>query len=277
MSLSPGLHRGVPSADYLALDAIGSGRLGWLATSPMHYRYMCGQPRAETDATELGTALHSALLEPDLFLAHYIVEPDPHQVAPDAVKPRATKLYKDAVADLERSGRTVLRIDEMAAVRAMADSVRAHPHAARLLERAPEREVTMLWDQDGRRCRGRADLLGDGVLADVKTVRNLAKFSPWVISDRAYHRQAGHYTIGLERLERRIQHVFFIAVENVAPFDVGVFALDPDALRIGQMECENLLARLDECEASGCWPGMFPEVVTATISDRMLSDLEEVA
>lgn len=276
MTLSPGLHRGLPMAQYLALDAIGSGRLGWLAVSPRHYAHMILQPREETDATRIGTAVHVALLEPDLFLSTYALEPGP-EVAPTAVKFRATNAYKSACAELERAGRIVLKVDEMADVLAMADSIRKHEVAAKLLERAPEREVTGLWDQDGRRCRLRADLLGDGILGDVKTTRSLARFSPWVISDEGYYRQAGLYSMGLERLGRPIRHVYFIAVENTAPFDVGVFALEPDALRIGQLEVEQLLARLDECERSGCWPGMFPEVATATISNQLLEQLEEVA
>ena len=270
-----GLHPGIPMKDYLALDAIGSGRLEWLNVSPLHFKYMLDQPREETAAQHLGTALHAAVLEPDLFQNLYA--PEPLEVAAGNIKPRATKAYKDAVAELEELGFTVLRDDVMAKVRAMAIAVRGHTHARRLLERATDRELTMLWDRDGRLCRGRADLLGRGVMADLKTTRNLKDFSPWAISKLGYFRQAAWYWDGAAKLGRPIEHFFFIAVESSPPHDVGVFVLDPAAIVVGLEECDRLMGRLAECERSGQWPGMFPDVVTATVTDALIGQLADEA
>ena len=274
--LPPGLHRGIPMRDYLALNAMGSGRLEWLNTSPLHYRYMLEQPRESTDAQDLGTALHMAVLEPALFEEAYVLEP--LDVAPLNAKPRATNAYREAVAALQEGGRTVLREDVMEKVRAMADAVRGHEHAAALLARAPERELTMVWEYGGRLCRGRADMLGDRVVGDLKTTRSLKDFSPWVISKFGYHRQAAFYELGLRALDRKIEHYFLVAVENVEPFDVGVFALENAARIAGFMHNEYLLQRLNECETSGRWPGMYPTVVPGTITDALMESLgEEVA
>ena len=61
----PGLHRGLPMAEYQAIDAMGSGRLEWLHVSALHYRWMLEHPPETTEAQHLGTALHMAVLEPD--------------------------------------------------------------------------------------------------------------------------------------------------------------------------------------------------------------------
>lgn len=253
-------------AAYQSIEAVSSTQLGWLAVSPLHYRWMRSQPHVASDAMTLGSALHTATLEPHLFGASYEVEPDPEQVAPGMAKPRATKAYKDAVAAIEATGKVVVKQDAMAAIDKMSAAVRTHARAAKLLDRTPWHEITMLWNRDGRMCRGRADLLGDGVLADLKTTRSLAEFSPWTVTNRRYYAQAAHYIDGAEALGEKVEHFFFIVVESSPPYDVGVFVLDPAAIEFGRVQNERLFRLLDECERTDTWPGMFPEIETAMLS-----------
>lgn len=271
-----GIHPGVPMSEYLAIDAMGASRLGTLAISPKHYQHLLGEPRWETAALSLGTAVHMAALQPELFEAAYVMEPSVEGYD----KPRATKAYKEAVAALEAGGRTVLKRDVLAKVRAMAAAIHAHPVAAKLLARCPERELTMLWENEGRACRGRVDFLGNGAAGDLKTTRNLALFSPHVVTKLGYYRDAAWYRDGLRRLGRDVSLWFFIAIDSAAPYDVGVYELVPDALGFGEMHYEVLLTRLAECEASGEWPGMFPAIQMATITDAVANAMiaeEEVA
>ncbi len=272
MRAGPGLYSGISMADYLAIDALGSGRLEHLAVSPLAYRWALDHPEpADTDAMERGTALHMSLLEPDLFARTCVVEPDPATIAPGSVRPRATKAYHDAVAELVHSGRQVLRAEMMDQVLQMTERVHAHPHISRLLARCTQREETMLWERGGRLCRGRADALGDGILADFKTTRSLRDFNPWVITKRRYYVQAAWYVDGLEGLGRRIEHVFLVAVESSPPYDAGIFTMGPDELDFGRRECERLVARLDECERTNTWPGMFPNIQAVTLADSVIN------
>lgn len=276
IGLSPGLYPGVPMAQYLKLPGIGSGHLGWILRSPKHYRHCLSHPPKDTDATENGTALHAALLEPETFSGRYAIEPDPAVIGGD--RPRSTKAYRDEVSKMVASGFAVLKTDDFNSVHAMVRAVQDHKHAVRILERATEREQTMIWERtvsDAHLCRGRADLLGDRMLADVKTTRSLERFSPWVISDQGYHRQMAWYVDGLAQLGRVIDFVYLIAIENVPPYDVGVFVLDPDALRVGRDECDRALERLSECEESGKWPGMFEEIQHGMVVDRLMAEIHE--
>lgn len=279
--MRPGVHKDVPLAPYLNLDAIGSTQLGWLAVSPLYYRYMRGQRPKPTDATELGVAVHCAVLEPESFVRRYSVEPELELVAPGASKPRATKAYRDAVEEIESDGYQVLKEDVMRAVQGMARSVLAHPHAAAVLQKAPEREVTAIWER-GRGapdltlpCRGRLDALGDRVAADLKTTRSLRNFSPWTISQRRYHSQASWYCDGLARLGRPVDTYFLVAVESSPPHDVGVFVVDRHVLEAGQASNDALVERLFECEASGNWPGMYPSIESAEITMAAAEMAEE--
>jgi len=270
---SPGMYAGMPMETYLSLEALGSGRLEQLAVSPLHYRYMLTQRRETTPALELGTALHMAVLEFDLFNETYTLEPDLDEIG--GAKPRATKAYKDQVAALEESGKTVLQRGEMAKVLSMKEAIEAHPHAAALLKKCPEREVTALWDRNGRLCRARFDMLGKGMAGNIKTTYKIRDFSPWTITRRGYYRAAAHYRDGANRLGREIKHHFFLAVESAPPFDVGVFVLDEATLDVGLQEIEALHRKLEECERTDSWPGQFPDVVQAMLTDAIAMGLPE--
>lgn len=279
MSRGPGFHRGIPMAEYQAIDAMGSGRLEWLEISALHYRYRLTQPPEETPSLSLGTAVHVAVLEPELFEKAYVLEP--LDVAADNVKPRATKAYKEAVAELEQGGRTVLRKETMEQVRAMAAAVHDHVEAAALLKRCPERELTMLWNI-GRPCRGRLDMLGETArgraVGDLKTTRSLKDFSPWAVTRFGYHRQAAWYEEGLRALDRGVDHYYLLAVESDPPYDVGVFAFEPEARIAGAERNAELIRRLVHAEETGIWPGQFPKVASATVTGELLMSLgEEVA
>ena len=279
MNLSPGFHRGVPMEVYLGMDAIGSTHLSWLKISPLHYAYQLGVEREDTEATGLGTAVHTAVLEPEEFRARYVCEPDPHAIAPTNASPRATNAYKAAVKLLRASGRIVLKRETMEQIDAMADAVRSNPHIAKLLTRAPEREVTMVWERDGHLCRGRGDAIGDGVLADLKTTRSLARFSPFEFTKFGYYRQQAWYLDGAKRLGREFDHVLMPVVESTPPYDVALFAVDSDGIAFGHIECDELMEKLAECERTGHWPGMFPEIQRATVTDWYAAEMasEEVA
>ena len=273
--MTPGIHRGLSMSAYQSIDAIGSGRLNWLATSPLHYRYMLSQPPEDTEATLRGTAVHTAVLEPEHFETIYACEPNPEAIAPGAVKPRATSLYRDAVARLREEGKVVFKTDEMQGVLEMAVAVRGHSEAARILKKGEQREVSLVWERDGGRlCRARVDILGDRMAADLKTTRDLRRFSPWEMLKHGYFRQASWYVDGLRTLGIEIDHWFFIAVESVPPYDVGVFTLTRSQLDLGSLDCERLIEQLEECERTDCWPGMFPKIVAAEMPESMIGEIE---
>jgi exodeoxyribonuclease VIII len=275
-ALEQGLHAGISMDRYQRIDALGSSRLGRLALSPLHYIHGLETEPEDTESTVLGTAVHVAVLEPELFDHYYAAEPDLNLVAPDAAKPRATKAYREAVCELEASGKVVLRAETMDRVRAMTAAIQEHPHAKALLKQGPKRELTMLWHRDRRLCRGRIDMLGDRVAGDLKTTRDLRRFSPWEIVKHSYHLQAAWYATGLDTLGLQIEHWCWLAVESCAPFDVGVFVLDDATLHVCQAKCEALVEQLEECEETGHWPGMFPDVVQATLPDGLLAEFAEV-
>jgi hypothetical protein len=105
----------------------------------------------------------------------------------------------------------------------------------------------------------------------------LDRFSPFVISDRGYYRQAALYRRGARILGRPTQFFYHLVVESTPPYDVGAFALDPEAMEIGDGEIDSFIATLDSCEANDHWPGMFPGIQRGTVTDAIIRQLEEAA
>ena len=58
--------------DYHAHPAISKSGLDLISRSPAHYRYRA--PKEPSRAMEIGTAIHTALLEPDRYAAEYVID-----------------------------------------------------------------------------------------------------------------------------------------------------------------------------------------------------------
>jgi hypothetical protein len=73
--LPPGIHPGVPFADYQAMRGINQSTLKHFSRSAAHVRHSLDDRRPGTPAQLLGTAMHCALLEPDRFRRDYFLPP----------------------------------------------------------------------------------------------------------------------------------------------------------------------------------------------------------
>lgn len=244
------LFHDLPFADYQAIDALNWSRLKRLATSPLHYR-----ENVATKSAPAFSAMHAAVLEPQRFAEDYAVW--------DGV--RRGKEYDRALS--EHAGRIFLSPSEDEQIAGVAQAVRRHPVAAALLA-AGRAEVTITWDVDGRACKGRIDWLTDaGDIVDLKAVPSVAPRQLAVeVARRYYHGQLAWYARGLERETGRRPVCYVLAYEAKAPYDVGVYRLDPDgALYVGETLVDRMLAQLAACEAADAWPGQAPDLADVVL------------
>jgi hypothetical protein len=171
-------------------------------------------------------------------------------------------------------GRVPLLISDAARVADMADALRAHPVASRLLHPAAgQPEVSLFWRDPEHNVdrRGRVDFLrtadpdGRLILVDYKTTSagadpdTLAR----AVMNYGYHMQAAWYrdlVIGLG-LASSAPFVF-VFQETTAPYLVHCVELDPDLLAIGADRNQRALSIFAECSASGVWPGYNDEGIT---------------
>ena len=246
-------HPGLTNEAYHALEAVSPSRLKLLARSPLHFYDACLAPDREvkpaTPAMQLGTALHTAVLEPELWDATVAVPPQTFD--------RRTKGGKELAAafEAEAAGRIVLTPDDADQVRRMADAVRSHPAARFLLELPGRREPSYTWKDPatGLECKTRPDWHSEDrrIVVDVKTTRDASRIEfAKSIANLDYHVQAAWNQDALQA-----EQFITIAVENVRPFAVAVYPASGAMIAAGQRRIEAAMALLAECHASGIWPG----------------------
>lgn len=250
-------HPGLSNKAYHALKAVSPSQIKVLGRSPLHYhdQFLAEdrEKREPTDAMKLGTALHTAVLEPELWAATVAVPPHTFD--------RRTKAGRELahVFEAESAGKVVISPEDADLVRRMADAVRQHPAAGFLLELPGRREASYTWTDPGTglACKCRPDWHSeDGrIVVDVKTTRDAsrAEFAK-SIANLDYHVQAAwnQDALGAEQF-------LTIAVENVRPFAVAVYPASGAMILAGQRRIEAAMALLAQCwaeyGADRPWPG----------------------
>lgn len=247
-TIEPGnYYTDMPNADYHASKGISKSGLDLVHRSPAHYAYR--PARHATRHMEIGTAIHTAMLEPERFDSEYMLLRD--------VKDRRASEYKQAVK-VHGSERT-LSGPESDKVIGMQQAVYANAAARDLLKADGWCELSgfSIDAETGQVCRHRFDkLTTDGIGVDVKKTQDASPeaFSRTIHRYR-YHVQAAFYADCHERITGdRLTSFKIIAVEEEFPHGVKVYTLDDDALAIGRAEYREDLATYAACVSADDWP-----------------------
>ncbi|CAN5608111.1 hypothetical protein BH23CHL8_BH23CHL8_30860 [soil metagenome] len=272
-TLDPGWHHDVPMGEYLALRAMSASGIELFRRSPLHFEWRTHQPSTTSPALEKGTALHLALLEPEIF---------PLQVVRGIGGDGRTKAVRDARAalDAEFPEATVLTPSDFEDVIGMRDAVLAHPRARSILAGGGASEVTGVWidPETGVPCKMRPDRLVDRapLMPDVKTTRDASPDSfRRQAANLGYFRKARWYRRGAESLGMDLTASAFIAVENTAPYGVAVYLLREEDLADADQEITRLLNRFAMCATEDHWPGYGDEFQTLSMPSWARHSMEE--
>lgn len=206
--------------------------------SPLHYWARYRDPNRErnneTPAKQLGTAIHSIILEPDLFTKHYAVNPGGFD--------RRTNVGKAEWAAFlaENQGKIILEDDGYQKCLAIRDAVNRHPLASGLL-RAPgkaEQAFFALEPDTGELVKCRLDYMHDGgaVVVDVKSTEDASPsgFGKSAANYRYFIQPPWYFDI-LETLYGETpRHWAFLALEKDPPFAIGIYYATQDQMDIGR-------------------------------------------
>lgn len=242
--------------------------------SALHYwsKYLdpSREPRKETPALKLGSALHTAILEPDEFDARYVVVPEDAPRRPSITQVNAKKPSDDTLYaigwwsdfDAAHEDATILSASENDMVCKVAANARSHPLAKNILSvGAAEQSVFWTDTETGVLCKCRPDWLIDPnpnyAILDLKSA---ADASPDGFMRAAfnygYHRAAAWYLDGVEAATGNKPDAFmFLAVEKEAPYAVAYYYADEAMIELGRRDCRAALRTYAECMSSGKWPG----------------------
>ena len=260
----PGIYRDISNNDYHAGEGLGASHLRELLRSPLHYITRINTPIKETPAMKLGTAVHCAILEPECFEIEYIEAP---------VIDRRTKDGKALWSELEQSGRIVLSSDEYTKITQMANAVRNHEIASKLISGGAA-EQSVYWNQRVSSldvpeilCKARPDyikpLKRGYVIADIKTTQdaNVSEFPKKAYYQWLYHLQAAHYLRGFEAVTgEKVVAFMYMAIESEPPYAINVFKAGEDYLEAGKKKTQELYELYANCVANNNWPSYSSEI-----------------
>ncbi len=276
----PGWHEDVPMAVYLAIDAMNASGIEKIRKSPLHFRHDRDNPRDSTAAMDLGTGLHMALLEPQLFEGHYVTLGQCEAKKKDGTRCSSQgKFYRDGQSFCGVRGHDpgegedmdpaihVLAEDAMADLVGMAAAIQAHPRARTFFEGRGNYELTGVWrdEETGVLCKIRIDrdIERGLMIADLKSARDASPEGFRLIASRmGYHRKAGFYRRGCAALGWERNSSVLIVPENTPPYPVAVYLLDEDDLATANREITRHLNRYAMCLADNHWPGYGDEMMT---------------
>jgi hypothetical protein len=240
----------IPYSEYKGLQGVRWSELEYMHQSPLAYQQNLWDPKAATRGMDNGSAIHTAVLEPELFDESYTWW--------DGIQNGYE--WEGVKAGAEAAGMTVLKPEQWQACTDAAKAVHLlrQGREARRVMRGCQREVTLRWidPRTHIRCKARPDLVGAHVLADVKTTTTVeARKFGRLAGDRLYHGKMAMALMGLRELGKRIDVVRVIAIEQAAPHDVAVYYLTQDQLDAGIDLVNELLAKLKLCRRKRSWPG----------------------
>lgn len=233
---------GMPNDAYHAYPAWNKSSLDLIARSPAHYRYSA--KREATRAMEIGSAVHAAILEPELFAQEYMLLQD--------VTDRRSSAYKEACKTYPAD--RVLTGTEAAQVAGIQASVRCD-----MLQHTGWAEISVFatCPETGLLIKCRFDYLTtDGRALDLKTTQDAraAEFAKSVFNYRYHVQDAFYRHVFSAATGTELQSFTFLAVEKEPPFYHAEYELDTEAQEIGRFYALRDLRTAAACEQSGEWP-----------------------
>jgi exodeoxyribonuclease VIII len=270
-----GAVRDISLQEYLRLVGVNWSSVAKMNTSALRYHDELLDPPEPTAPMILGSAIHTAVLEPQKFEAQWALFDGR----------RGTNAYKDWQA--EHPDQTALSASEWDQCMGAAYAVHRLPQGrdARRVMRNARRELSLIWTDPatGIRCKCRPDLLrmtreqdrtlGVWELSDVKTTASVdARKFGRLSAEMLYHGKMAFAVRGIEAIFGRLPvRVSIIGVEQKRPHDVAVFPLDPDVLYAGDQLVTKLLRQLKTCRRRRTWPGRYDQPVTLDFPEYALA------
>lgn len=236
--------------------------LNSFAESPQKFIEYKVDPKEQTDAMFLGSALHTLILEPDVFETKFFVFNDAEKVAEiGGGNPRGTKAYKEWKAEqyAQAGERTPLDPTDYATILRMKEGVWGNEITRRYLNRVTNTEVKLEWEYMDLKFTGFIDGYGDdpekGIILDLKMCADAQprKFQRYAFDSR-YFMQLAMYRIGL-KITRGISlektPCYFIAVDRAG--HVSAHKMTDDLLRYGREQYEKYIAAFNACTMKNKW------------------------
>jgi hypothetical protein len=278
---APGIHIGIDMDAYHRLPFASSHRLALMAAkSPAHVREEMENPplpgEDESKAKLRGSAFHCLLLEGQReFDCRFIVAGPCEAIIKSGKRAgqRCGQAGKHLIVDLwmcgihadrgDDHGRTVIGCVEAAEAKAMRDSVMSRKFSSAFVNAATDKEITIIADIDGVRCKCRPDMLsilaGHPVFLDFKSTKDASEEGLFRdIRTWGYDFQIAFYRRMLEASGLPHRKAYLDLTESYGGFHGRTYPVPEVLIEQAARKIGPRLATWAQCEATGVWPG-YPD------------------
>lgn len=273
--MQPGIHA-ISMADYLALKALSASLCNTLLThSPYHAKWEQDNRREDdTDASDMGTAIHDALLEGIDRIA--VIEAEDWR----------TKAAKEARDSARVAGKIPMLARKVAQVEAAVSAATAFVDSSEIAgvfeDGVPEQ--TLIWQEGKLLCKARPDYLASNhsIMLHVKTTAGSAEPSSWIrnqLAPMGYDVAVMFYERGLYAQEgdgKDAVTSVFLVIEQNAPHGCSLVALSPVMQDLASRKVERAIRVWQQCQASGKYPCYPSRIAYAEPMQWQIAVEEEV-
>jgi hypothetical protein len=236
-------------SEYRSLPALNASRFKAFFRSPYHFH---NQKEVETtEAMRIGTAIHTAMLQPDDYLKTIAYYPDVDG------RTKEGKAIKQAFEE-GAAGKTILKADSEFVVLRAIEAIGTNRDWIKMSETKFKTEVVLLGKLFGIDCKARLDIIDveNGIIRDIKSCDDVSgdKFK-YTVKDRMYWVQAGFYCLLAEEVYKRPFRFEFIAVETSEPSTCAFWEVEPTELFKWMNAVKMKLHDYRDCNHLGFWEG----------------------
>jgi len=229
------------------------------------WKYVLGNREIDKDHLNVGSAVHTLALEPDLFHDRFYI------LAEGIIRNAKHAKYQDALA--EAGERKILTAKDFQNIEGMAAALRKKKKALALLASSGKIEASIFWEDEetGVKLRCRPDFMrDDGLIVDIKTTHSarpsLFFKTAW---DLHYDVSVAMTCDGYTALTgKEPQNYVFLVIETTAPHKIEIYdSFRPDEFgnvaysEAGAVRFRKYLEKYVFSRDNNYWPSYNDKVV----------------
>jgi hypothetical protein len=255
----------LPMEGYLAHHGIGSSTLKNMMSTPADYKAALERRNTDTKATVLGTAVHTAILEPNAFSDRYALQPKDWGPKNQGEGRKKWDEFKK-----ENEGKIAVGYDDALYLKRVNEACKQNKILKVHRDRGKPEATGFVEYNKRLTLKARADLLTNNMIWDVKTTsesidnENLFR----IVFNHGYHFQAAHHMKVFNGCGANLTGWGWVFVSTKTPaVHIRMVHAPEDLLKWGQKDHQYALDQLDICLENNQWPGYPMDVITLDIPD----------
>jgi exodeoxyribonuclease VIII len=222
-------------------DYVSSTGLKNILVSPEYYKQkqLSSEP---TSSMNLGTAVHTLLLEPEKYHSSICVMPKFSGTG-------SVKAKKDFLVSID-TNTTIISEEQSLIVDSIKSKFQKNDELINILS-GGESEVSIFFEHGGTKYKVRPDYLKQDLIIDLKTTSKPLCDFPKECANYKYDLSAWFYCFGAE-----IPNYKFLVVETNPPYNFVLFEPDSEFMEEGKRKALIAMDILSECLKYNIWPGV---------------------